>query len=467
MQKELYLGIDVSKGYADFVVLNSKGETVIKYFQLYDMFEGHNELYKILKDIVSSYRPEKIYAGVESTGGYENNWLKTLKGFVTEFPLYVARLNPASVNYNQKADLKRTTTDKVSARSIAEFMIRHPEKVSYNEVEYNKELKNYLIFLRMLIKQKTQNLNLLEGYIYQAFPELINYCKDFMPEWVLHLLSKYPTAKCLSKARVSSIAKIRFISEEKAEILKEKAKHSVCSAVDESMEIIIKSLSQEILSKKEEMKHHQKNLYKMADIPGINLLITIPGIAEWTALGLMVEIGTVHRFPTVKQLASFFGLHPVYKQSGDYKGKIRMSKQGSKLARMLLYNACMSATHHNEVIKKVYHKCKIRGMGYKQAMGVCMHKMLRIIYGVLKNQTEFNAKTDEANQNKEYSPKKKTESSESKKYVEVGKDAPMSGRQHRKRKVEIQHQNESVIKHGVKKTTSYKDNKLENVKQIK
>lgn len=467
MNKELYLGIDVSKGYADFVVLNSKGQIILKYFQLYDMFDGHNELYVILKGLLEKYQPEKIYAGVESTGGYENNWVKTLKGFVAEFPLYVARLNPASVNYNLKADLKRTTTDKVSARSIAEFMIKHPEKISYNEVEYNKELKSFLVFLRMLIKQKSQLLNLLEGYVYIAFPELLSYCKDSMPEWVLHLLSKYPTAKSISRARISGLTTIRYISPEKAEILKEKAKHTVASSVDISMEIIIKNLSQDILSKKEQIKAHQKYLYKMADFPGINLLETIPGIAEWTAVGLMIEIGTINRFPTVKKLASYFGLHPVYKQSGDFKGKIRMSKQGSKIARMLLYNACRSATHHNEVIKKVYHICKVKGMAHSQAMGVCMHKMLRIIYGILKNQTEFNAKTDEDNQNKEYNPKAVTESNESKKYKENGKDAPMSGRQHRKRKVEIQHQNESIIKHGVKKSTINKDNKLENVKQIK
>lgn len=467
MQKELYLGIDVSKGYADFVVLNSKCEVVLKNFQLYDIFDGHNELYKILKEIFSSYQVEKVYVGLESTGGYENNWVNTLKGFVSEFPLQVARLNPASVNYNLKADLKRTTTDKVSARSIAEFMIKHPEKVSYNEVEYNKELKNFIMFLRMLIKQKAQLLNLLEGYVYIAFPELLTYCKNGMPEWVLILLSKYPTAKSVSRARISGLTKIRYISPEKAESLKEKAKHTVASSVESSMDLLILSLSKEILSKIEQIKEHQKYLYTMADIPGIKLLETIPGIAEWTAVGLMIEIGTINRFPTVKQLASFFGLHPVYKQSGDFKGKIRMSKQGSKMVRMLLYNACMSATHHNEVIKKLYHKCKVRGMGHKQTMGVCMHKMLRIIYGILKNQTEFNAKTDEDNQNKEHSSKAVTESDESKKYKESGRDAPMSGRQHRKRKVEIQHQNESIIKHGVKKSTSNKDNKLENVKQIK
>ena len=37
-------------------------------------------------------------------------------------------------------------------------------------------------------------------------------------------------------------------------------------------------------------------------------------------------------------------------------------------------------------------------MKHYQAMGVCMHKLLRIIYGVLKNQTKFNETVDEKNQ---------------------------------------------------------------------
>ena len=35
-----YLGIDVSKGYADFTMLNEKFETVVENFQLDDNFEG-------------------------------------------------------------------------------------------------------------------------------------------------------------------------------------------------------------------------------------------------------------------------------------------------------------------------------------------------------------------------------------------------------------------------------------------
>ena len=76
--KSFYLGIDVSKGYADFVIINYQKEPVIKNFQLDDTFEGHNQLYEVLNRFLSNHPGAVLYAAVESTGGYENNWHNAL-----------------------------------------------------------------------------------------------------------------------------------------------------------------------------------------------------------------------------------------------------------------------------------------------------------------------------------------------------------------------------------------------------
>ena len=43
---QYFLGIDASKGYSDFVMLNAKKQPVIENFQLDDTFEGHLGSYK-------------------------------------------------------------------------------------------------------------------------------------------------------------------------------------------------------------------------------------------------------------------------------------------------------------------------------------------------------------------------------------------------------------------------------------
>ena len=45
---DFFLGIDASKGYADFIILDQNKNIIEDVFQLDDTFDGHNQLYNIL-----------------------------------------------------------------------------------------------------------------------------------------------------------------------------------------------------------------------------------------------------------------------------------------------------------------------------------------------------------------------------------------------------------------------------------
>ncbi len=151
-----YLGIDVSKGYADFIILNSQKKVVIENFQLDDTFEGHCLLFELLSHFFRDHPESIIYAAVESTGGYENNWYNALLAFQGSLNLQTARLNPLGVYHDSKAEMKRNVTDKISAKSVAEYMIGHPEKVSYQQQDHLASLRKQWGFVKMLTKQSTQ-----------------------------------------------------------------------------------------------------------------------------------------------------------------------------------------------------------------------------------------------------------------------------------------------------------------------
>ncbi len=102
-----YLAHDVSKGYGDFIMLDAQSDVVIAGFQLDDTFEGHNQLHQALSDFVKRQPDARIYAAVESTGGYENNWYQAMRGFQGSLNIEVARLNPLGVTANSRAELKR------------------------------------------------------------------------------------------------------------------------------------------------------------------------------------------------------------------------------------------------------------------------------------------------------------------------------------------------------------------------
>jgi transposase len=446
---EFFLGIDASKGYSDFVMLDGKKQTVIENFQLDDTFEGHARLYEILRSFNQDYPEAVIYAAVESTGGYENNWFQSLLKFQASLPIKTAHLNPLGVSHNSKADFKRNITDKISAQNVAEFMIAHPEKVSYHHQDSWASLRKQWGFVTMLTKQSSQLLNQLESLAYNANPEILIYCKDDTPQWVLKLLARYPTALRLSKAKASSLARIPYISADRAKQLVAAAKKSVASANDPVTGQLIVATVKQILHLKKVIKTQNDILAKKCEMAEVQLLKTFNGIGDYAAIGLMLQIQSVERFLTSKKLASFFGIHPEYKKSGDGTYKYRMSKMGRKEGRRILFIVAMSAIQSNPLIRDVYQQAVQRGMQKMTAMGLCMHKILRVIYGMLKHNTAFDPQIDLKNRHNTLTRQSKVGQNKDRRYQDFDSKAPISRRQKMKRKERKQSQNANSVECGL------------------
>ena len=445
-----FMGIDVSKGYADFVILNQLKQPVMENFQFDDTFQGHSQLYEILERFLADHQKATLYAAVESTGGFENNWYKTLIGFQASLPIQTARLNPKGVMHNSKADLKRNKTDKISAQSVAEYLVAHPEKVRYQQEDPLAALRKQWSFVQMLTKQCTQFLNQLHSLIYTANPELLSFCRDGMPDWVVKLLFQYPTAKRLAKAHAKTLAKIPYVTIERAQTLITAAKNSVASSVDDVSAQLIIATAMQILHLKKTIAVQTDLMAAQCDLPEVRLLKTFIGIGDTLSIGLMIEIQNITRFKAAKKLASFWGVHPMYKVSGDGGGSFKMSKQGRVQPRRLLYLAALTAIQHNPVIKPLYEYHVQQGRERMDAIGICMHKILRIIYGMLKNNTAFDPKIDERNRKQELRAKKSgPKKDKNRRFQNYDAGAPVSRRQRKKRLEREQSQSVNNTKCGI------------------
>lgn len=362
-----YLGIDVSKGYSNLVMLDSTKRCVEEDFQLDDVFEGHQKLYGLLSTFSDRHPGANIFAAVESTGGYENNWFNTLVRFQEHLPVKVTRLNPFGVSHSSKAGLDRNTTDKISAKNVAEYLIAHPEKVQYQQQDPLSSLKKQWVFVKLLKKQKKQLANQLESNLYTANPEILTYCRAHIPNWVYSVLVRYPTAARLARARSSSLSSIPYVTPRRANQLIRSAKKSVASATDEISEQIIRTSVQQIMQLTKDINTHTKAIADKYSIPEVELLKTFVGIGDDSAVGLMIEIGAIERFSSAKKLASFFGLHPVYRKSGDGTWGMHMSKMGRKAPRQILFMVSIVAIQSNPLIRAIYEKHVKNGMKKKAA----------------------------------------------------------------------------------------------------
>ena len=437
---KLYLGGDVSKGYTDWVILSENKQVVLDNFQLDDTYAGHCKLYSVLEAYFDKHPGLEMYAALESTGGYENNWFYSLKSYQKVFNLKVARINPAGVTLNRRASMKRNVTDAISALSIAEYMINHPDNIAFDQDDKWKTLCRHWNFVEMQKAQRTQTINQLETILYCANPTLIRYKKDNLPNWLLELIIKCPTADKLAKAKPEKLAKIPYLSLSRAKTLVAEAKQNIASATDKNAEILISQIAHQIKTFDHNIKSQMRLIEQELICPEIEILKSFTGINTISAVGLLLEIEAVERFPTVKGFSCYFGLHPKFKQSGDKIIGIRMSKQGSKNMRKILFNIAKGAITYNPLIRAVYEKKLSQGMSKMAAIGVCMHKILRIIYGMLKNKQAFNPLIDKQNYEKSKSKQQEKQLQESinteksRRYQEFDAAAPISRKQTQKRK---------------------------------
>ena len=66
-----------------------------------------------------------------------------------------------------------------------------------------------------------------------------------------------------------------------------------------------------------------------------------------------------------------------------------MSKMGRKAPRWILFMVATCAIIKNEMIRELYLEYLEKGKTKMQAIGIMMHKILRIIYGMLKNHNPY------------------------------------------------------------------------------
>ena len=121
------------------------------------------------------------------------------------------------------------------------------------------------------------------------------------------------------------------------------------------------------------------------------LLLEIPGIKETGAATILSEIGpNVDAFSSVGHLASWAGLSPGSNESAGIKKSSRTTG-GNKYLKTALVRSGGSAGRSKEpAFNQLYYRLSNKGSKMK-AVVACAHKLLRIIYKILKEHVHYNA----------------------------------------------------------------------------
>lgn len=98
----------------------------------------------------------------------------------------------------------------------------------------------------------------------------------------------------------------------------------------------------------------------------------------------------------IAKLQAHFGYDPRVRESGKYKGKVKLSKRGVKAARTALFQASVCSLKYDSQLRAYYDKKKAEGDHHTKAIVDVMRKNLRRLVSVLVGEKPFEFRAENA-----------------------------------------------------------------------
>jgi transposase len=117
---------------------------------------------------------------------------------------------------------------------------------------------------------------------------------------------------------------------------------------------------------------------RLSSIVGVGFVVAAQLVAALTRL----------RFARVESFVAYTGLDPRPDDSGQRRGRRRLSKRGPQLLRCLLYNAGMAAAH-SKLFKPLYLSLRTRGLRSTEAIVILARKLARIAFALYRTGGSF------------------------------------------------------------------------------
>jgi transposase len=125
------------------------------------------------------------------------------------------------------------------------------------------------------------------------------------------------------------------------------------------------------------------------------LIATIPGARDYTALALASRIGNIDRFPRSSSLPNYWGMTPGCRNSGEATQRLgSITKEGSALARFLLGQLVLHVLRKDRSMKDWYQRIK-RRRGAKIARVAVMRRLATIIWHMLHDKRSYQQVRDQ------------------------------------------------------------------------
>lgn len=281
--------------------------------------------------------------------------------------------------------------------TIAKVLLSGEARAGYVPSEQITTYRELVRLHTRLSDEAASYQNEIQILVVVLFPEFTQVFADPCLPSALAVLKAYPSAHDVAAAGVEPITHLLrtqtsgHFGRPTARKLVELAHSSVSS----NRALSGRSTSLRILC--DQLEHTQANLARlqteleqlMAHDPGVKSLEQIPEFGPKTVAVLRAELGDVNRFSRTDQVIAYGGMDIEIKESGQWKGKAKLSKRGSGLVRRVLYLAAIRSIHlEGSAFGAYYRRLVQRGLRKGSALMAVMRKMLAVAAHLLKHEEE-------------------------------------------------------------------------------
>lgn len=380
------VGIDVAKDKHDCFICDSEGNVLKDVFTFSNDREGFNLLLSFMP--TSS---ENVKVGLEATGHYSLN----LINFLIDNGYSPVVFNPLQINLFRKAHtLRKTKTDKIDAKLIA-LMLSSSDAKPHLDLSYHVMDLKSLTRYRSRLKDQLARLKIsLTRIIEIMFPELEDCVYSINQKSTIALLYEFPSKELIANAHLTRLTNVLKdnsrgkYSKDKALEIRNAAINSIGTSSDASSFELVQTIDMINFysSKIDDLDAKIKDIMIELESP----ILSIPGISYNLGSIILAEIVDINRFDTSSQLQAFAGLDPATHQSGKFIATgVSMVKRGSPYLRWAILNAARLVAMRDPCFQDYYQRKRKEGKHHFVALTHVAKKLIRVIFKLLKTNTQF------------------------------------------------------------------------------
>ena len=382
---EVIVGLDAASTSAHAHVVNTRTGVVLLDRNLPATVEGEDTLLAVL--------PERSMIVVESTGRYHLTWIRRLHAAGHE--VYVLNGLLAKRLETAHTALRRPKTDKIDARRLAEIGRLHGgdlKRFRFTPDSPTRVRLRAFCTVRRSVRLALTNAirtgqHLLGVMIPEADVMGLNLAYN---QGLTELFLRVDSRQRLLRMRESTLAEYAC---SKAQALRTAiAAGRVPDALFDAMLPALQAqlrMIKELRAQLQAIEAEQRATLRSDPVESeaAQLAQSVPGCGPKTAATIVPclppgwrEWGS--KRVIANRLQAYWGFDPRPRESGKWKGQVRMTKRGIEIARTAMFQCAVCGMLHDPTLKAFYDEKRAQGMHHLVAVSHIMRKQLRRIVAV-------------------------------------------------------------------------------------